>query len=121
MLTQRVSAMRRAQRRRCSRHLRTMPVDQLLNAQRALMASLGAFPFRITVDGVVLDRSPLESVRSGSARKVRLLAGSNHDESSFFVRGAALNQPIGPREIQNMPMDRDAGDGSALRGTLFPI
>jgi para-nitrobenzyl esterase len=61
------------------------------------------------VDGVVLDRSPLESVRSGSVhsglgRGVRLLAGSNHDESSFFVRGAALDRPIGPREVQNMPM-----------------
>jgi para-nitrobenzyl esterase len=36
---------------------------------------------------------------------VRLLAGSNHDESSFFVRGAALNRPIGSREVQNMPME----------------
>jgi para-nitrobenzyl esterase len=86
--------------------LRTMPVDQLLNAQRALIAKMGAFPFRVTVDGVVLHRSPLESVRSGSARKLRLLIGSNHDESSFFVRGAALHQPIGPREIQNATMDR---------------
>jgi para-nitrobenzyl esterase len=86
--------------------LRTMPVDQLLNAQRALIAKMGAFPFRVTVDGVVLDRSPLEYVRSGSSRKVRLLIGSNHDESSFFVRGAALRQPIGPREIQNATMDR---------------
>jgi para-nitrobenzyl esterase len=86
--------------------LRTMPVDQLLSAQRALIAKLGAFPFRVTVDGVVLHRSPLESVRSGSARKLRLLIGSNHDESSFFVRGAALDQPIGPRDIQNATMDR---------------
>jgi para-nitrobenzyl esterase len=90
--------------------LRSMPVDQILNAQRALLARIGAFPFRVTVDGVVLDRSPLESVRSGSlhsgsGRGVRLLAGSNHDESSFFVRGAALNRPIGPREVQNMPME----------------
>jgi para-nitrobenzyl esterase len=44
-------------------------------------------------------------VRSGSAHGLRLLAGSNHDESSFFVRGAALNRPIGPREVQNMPME----------------
>lgn len=85
--------------------LRSMPVDRLLNAQRTLLARIGSFPFRITVDGVVLDRSPLESVRSGSARGVRLLAGSNHDESSFFVRGAALNRPIGPREVQNMSME----------------
>jgi para-nitrobenzyl esterase len=100
--------------------LRSMPVDRLLNAQRALLARIGEFPFRVTVDGVVLDRSPLESVRSGSLRSgslhsgslhsgsgrgVRLLAGSNHDESSFFVRGAALNRPIGPRELQNMPME----------------
>jgi para-nitrobenzyl esterase len=83
-----------------------MPVDQLLSAQRALIAKLGAFPFRVTVDGVVLHRSPLESVRSGSARKLRLLIGTNHDESSFFVRGTALDQPIGPREIQNATMDR---------------
>lgn len=86
--------------------LRTMPVDQLLNAQRALIAKMGAFPFRVTVDEVVLHRSPLESIRSGSTRKLRLLIGSNHDESSFFVRGAALHQPIGPREIQNATMDR---------------
>lgn len=86
--------------------LRTMPVEQLLNAQRALISKTGAFPFRVTVDGVVLHRSPLESVRSGSARKLRLLIGSNHDESSFFVRGAGLHQPIGPREIQNATMDR---------------
>jgi para-nitrobenzyl esterase len=95
--------------------LRSMPVDQLLDAQRALVARIGAFPFRVTVDGVVLDRSPLESVRSGSlhsgslhsgsTRGVRLLAGSNHDESSFFVRGPALDRPIGPREVQNMPME----------------
>jgi para-nitrobenzyl esterase len=90
--------------------LRTMPVDRLLNAQRALLARIGAFPFRVTVDDVVLDRSPLESVRFGSGhsglgRGVRLLAGSNHDESSFFVRGAALDRPIGPREVQNMPME----------------
>jgi para-nitrobenzyl esterase len=85
--------------------LRSMPVDQLLNAQRALLTRIGEFPFRVTVDGVVLDRSPLESLRSGLGRGVRLLAGSNHDESSFFVRGAALNRPIGPREVQNMPME----------------
>ena len=54
----------------------------------------------------MLHRSPLEYVRSGSAREVRLLVGSNHDESSFFVRGAALHQPIGPREIQNATMER---------------
>jgi para-nitrobenzyl esterase len=90
--------------------LRSMPVDQLLNAQRALLARIGEFPFRVSVDGVVLDRSPLESLHSGSlhsgsARGVRLLAGSNHDESSFFVRGAALNRPIGSREVQNMSME----------------
>lgn len=85
--------------------LRAMPVDQLLNAQRALIRRLGAFPFRVTVDDVVLERSPLEYLRSGSSRKVRLLIGSNHDESSFFVRGAALHQPVGPREIQNAKMD----------------
>jgi para-nitrobenzyl esterase len=82
-----------------------MPIPQLLNAQRALLARVGAFPFRVTVDGVVLDRSPLESVRAGSARGVRLLAGSNHDESSFFVRGSALERPIDRREIQNATMD----------------
>ena len=86
--------------------LRSMPIPQLLNAQRALLARVGAFPFRVTVDGVVLDRSPLESVGAGSARGVRLLAGSNHDESSFFVCGSALERPIDRREIQNATMDR---------------
>jgi para-nitrobenzyl esterase len=104
--------------------LRTMPVSQLLNAQRALLARIGEFPFRVTVDGVVLDRTPLESVRSGSARGLRLLAGSNHDESSFFVRGAALEQPIAPRELQNMPIEEiKAGEIKAMDArykALFP-
>ena len=99
--------------------LRTMPVDELLNAQRALIAKRGAFPFRVIVDGVVLDRSPLEYARSGSARKLRLLLGSNHDESSFFVRGAALDQPVASREIQNTSMDR-MRTMQARYAALFP-
>jgi para-nitrobenzyl esterase len=86
--------------------LRTMPVAQLLEAQRALEAATSAFPFRITVDGVVLERTPLDAIRRGTSRHLRLLAGSNHDESSFFVRGAELEQPIEQSELQNMSMDK---------------
>jgi para-nitrobenzyl esterase len=85
--------------------LRTMPVDRLLEAQRALIARRGSFPFRGTVDGIVLEHSPLQSLKVGASRHVRLLLGSNRDESSFFVRGNALEQPIGPRELQNAGMD----------------
>jgi para-nitrobenzyl esterase len=86
--------------------LRTISVAQLLDAQRALEAVTSEFPFRVTIDGVVLDRSPLDALRGGSSRHMRLLAGSNRDESSFFVRGAELEQPIRQSEMQNMPMGR---------------
>jgi para-nitrobenzyl esterase len=88
--------------------LRTMSVAQLLDAQRALEAVTSEFPFRVTVDGVVLDRSPLDALRGGSSRHMRLLAGSNRDESSFFVRGAEMEEPIRQSELQNMSMGRVA-------------
>lgn len=88
--------------------LRTLSIPRLLAAQRALEQQTSDFPFRVTVDGVVLERTPLEYLRAGSSRRLRLLAGSNRDESTLFVRGVEAEQPIRQSEMQNMPMDRVA-------------
>ncbi|HEX6772045.1 MAG TPA: carboxylesterase family protein [Acidobacteriaceae bacterium] len=100
-------------------HLRTLSVPRLLAAQLALEEQTSEFPFRVTVDGIVLERTPLEYLRSGSSRHLRLLAGSNRDESTQFVRGAELVEPIRQSEMQNMSIDK-APQMDARYKEIFP-
>lgn len=99
--------------------LLTLSVPRLLAAQRALEGQTSEFPFRVTVDGIVLERTPLEYLCSGSSRRLRLLAGSNRDESTLFVRGAELEEPIRQSEMQNMSMDK-APEMEARYKAAFP-
>ncbi len=95
---------------------------QLMAAQRLLLSSYsGNFPFRAVVDGQFLDRTPLDGVRAGRTRGLRLLAGSNRDESSFFVKGAALDRPIGPKEVTNMAFDRVAAMEDEYRRVFLQL
>jgi para-nitrobenzyl esterase len=70
--------------------LREVPVDKILAAQQMLsiqqMAGGGAqlLPFQPSIDGQVLSRHPLELVREGFSRDVRLLAGTTRDEWKIF-------------------------------------
>jgi para-nitrobenzyl esterase len=45
---------------------------------------VGALPYMPVVDGTVLPRPPLESVRAGSAAPVRLLTGTTREEMTLF-------------------------------------
>jgi para-nitrobenzyl esterase len=65
------------------------PWERLVEVQAEVALELqrgaGGLPYMPVVDGVVLPRPPLESVRAGSAAPVRLLAGTNRDEMTFFL------------------------------------
>ena len=80
------SASRRPTSRSCARS----PVDKLLLAQQMLsiqlMAGGGAqlLPYQPSIDGDVLARHPLDLVREGFARDVRVLAGTTRDEWKIF-------------------------------------
>jgi para-nitrobenzyl esterase len=56
----------------------------LLAAGSADPEGVHALPFQPVVDGEVLPRAPLDSVRDGSARGVAVLSGTNLDEWRLF-------------------------------------
>jgi para-nitrobenzyl esterase len=70
--------------------LREVPADKLMQAQQAVTMQLmlvgGAqlLPFQPVVDGSVLPRHPLDEIKDGIARDVRLLVGSTRDEWRLF-------------------------------------
>jgi para-nitrobenzyl esterase len=72
------------------KQLREVPADKLMQVQQAITLQLmmvgGAqlLPFQPVVDGSVLPRHPLDAIRDGSARDVRLLVGSTRDEFRLF-------------------------------------
>jgi para-nitrobenzyl esterase len=72
--------------------------DAILDAQdRVQTASLerdrgdpngfGGMPFQPCIDGLTLPRSPLETIRDGSARDVEVLCGTNLDETTLWGYG----------------------------------
>jgi len=63
--------------------LQATPLEALMAAQNALSTRPGLF-FPV-VDGVALPRRPLEVVRSGGARAIPLLIGTNRDEAKFYI------------------------------------
>jgi para-nitrobenzyl esterase len=69
--------------------LRAAPWERLIEIQAEVAAELhrgvGALPFMPVVDGTVLPRPPLDSVRAGSAARVRLLTGTTRDEMTLFL------------------------------------
>jgi len=73
--------------------LRSLPVEQLLEAQAAVQAVGGLFhrglPFQPTVDGRVLPRAPHEALAAGEGARVPLLVGTNLDEWKLFGLGDA--------------------------------
>jgi para-nitrobenzyl esterase len=73
--------------------LAELPLDRLLAAQQEVNATRAALlggrgqmlPFQPTIDGVVLERQPLEAVRDGSAAGVSVLAGTTAEEMTLFT------------------------------------
>ena len=70
--------------------LREVPAERLMQVQQAvsmrLMLAGGAqlLPFQPVVDGRVLPRHPLDEIKEGIARDVRVLIGSTRDEWKLF-------------------------------------
>jgi para-nitrobenzyl esterase len=76
-----------------------VPVQQLLDAQNALIADMQAsqdsvrwgeiaanlMVFEPVVDGEILPALPLDGLRSGAGRDVEVMIGTNTDEQRFFM------------------------------------
>lgn len=74
-----------------ARALQELPLARILAAQHELASVFAAtvvglpLPFQPVIDGRVLPRLPLESIRAGVNSTVDLLAGTNLNEASFFT------------------------------------
>jgi para-nitrobenzyl esterase len=72
------------------KELRAVPIDKLKQVQQTVsfqMLALGGtqlLPFQPVVDGHVLPRHPLDEIREGIARDVRVLIGTTRDEWKLF-------------------------------------
>jgi para-nitrobenzyl esterase len=65
--------------------LKDVPVDQLLAAQNKVGNRTGLLAFQPAVDGVTLERMPIEAIADGSAEGVDVLIGTNRDEMKLFT------------------------------------
>ena len=52
--------------------------------------ALNTMPFEPAVDGEVLPAHPLERIRAGAGASVRLLTGTNREETTLFLAGTGL-------------------------------
>jgi len=72
------------------KELRAVPIDKLKQVQQTVsfqLLTLGGtqlLPFQPVVDGHVLPRHPLDEIRAGISRDVRVLVGSTRDEWKLF-------------------------------------
>ena len=68
------------------------PWETILEAQKNVLAeprATGSLPFQPTIDGTVLPKRALESVREGSANGVPVMTGTTRDEWKLFTAAQA--------------------------------
>ncbi len=102
------------------RRLREPELDRILEAQRAALrgdvARFGNLPWQPTVDGDLIARQPLESIRAGSAADVDLLIGTNREEWKLFTAFAPRLRRMDPETLRRRvvrALARGGGDPQA--------
>jgi para-nitrobenzyl esterase len=66
--------------------LRALPVKRLLSIQEEIRAKRkGLTPVSPVIDGKVIPKRPIDSIKSGSAAKIPVLAGTNLEEWKLFT------------------------------------
>jgi para-nitrobenzyl esterase len=76
------------------------------------------FPLRAEIDGSLMPRPPLSTIRGGSTRGKRLLIGTNRDESAFFIGPHPQREPS-DQDLGNMPVQA-FGPIQDTYATAFP-
>lgn len=88
------------------RSLLTAPASTLIEAQQAFTRSWPKhFPLRAEVDGTLLPRMPIESIKGGTSAGKRILIGTNEDESALFIGTHPSTDP-GPAELGNITEEK---------------
>jgi para-nitrobenzyl esterase len=86
-------------------NLLDLPAAVLISAQEQASALYDQpFPFRAMVGNSVLAQEPIQAFRDGVAKNVRLLIGTNADESRFYVGPKEARQPMLQKDLANVPL-----------------
>lgn len=84
--------------------LRTADPAAIVAAQQQFLQQWPQhFPLRCEVDGSLLPRPPIDTIRDGSTRGKRLLLGTNRDESALFLGPHPDHDPTAA-DLGNMPL-----------------
>lgn len=82
--------------------LKTAAGAALIRAQHQFIATWPRhFPLRPEIDGTLIPRLPIETIRSGSTRGKRLLIGTNREESALFI-GPDPTNDVTANQLGNM-------------------
>ncbi len=74
--------------------LKTAQPSTIIDAQERLIREWPQhFPLRCELDGTLLQRLPIDTIRAGSSRGKRLLLGTNRDESALFLGPHPAHNP----------------------------
>jgi para-nitrobenzyl esterase len=88
--------------------LATAPARQIIAVQQKFVASWPShFPLRCQVDGKLLPKKPVETIRTGTSKDKRLLIGTNRDESAAFV-GPHPQKDAGAADLGNLTTEQFA-------------
>jgi para-nitrobenzyl esterase len=80
--------------------LMAAPVEDLLKAQLdAESAFSDQFPYRPVIDGTLLESVPLDAVRAGKAKHIRVMIGHTHDEYRTFLSAAEAESKVTQRML----------------------
>ena len=91
---------------RSLRQLRDAPASQLIAAQQRFIATFPVhFPLRPALDPTLIPQPPLAAIRAGNSRGKRLLLGTNHDESAFFLGPHPTAEPTAA-DLGNLSLDQ---------------
>ena len=75
------------------------PVEEILKAQREADSIFGSIPFRPVIDGGFLASVPLDAVRAGAARHIRMMIGHTHDEYRTFLSATQAESIVTQRML----------------------
>jgi para-nitrobenzyl esterase len=82
--------------------MKTVAGERLIPVQKRFLENWPKhFPLRAEVDGTLLPRMPIETIVTGSAKRKRLLIGTNRDESALFVGPHPAEDPAA-KDLGNM-------------------
>jgi para-nitrobenzyl esterase len=108
--------------------LRKLTTQQLMDGQQKLGVILRqttgrAIPFQPVVDGMVMDKTPMEAIRQGSAKNIPIVAGNTLDEMKMMsTMDPTLKNlddaGLSARLKQLVPAAKVAGLISAYRAAL---